>query len=171
MNDTFDFDDREDRRRFAADVLDRFASAGEPFPFDGENGRDAGRYGSTWGQHSSSELLPIGRTLLTAVAAVTLMLIVQWSIDISTGALLVFLGIAVVSPFLVHVTDVVIHRSHRDKAAESLDRAKVAEEELVILRELYENFRDDYKAGAQIAMRRASLRRIQRVPAYRKPER
>lgn len=168
-NDTFDFDDREDRRRFAADVLERFESAGEPFLFEGEEG--AGRHGSTWGRYTSSKLLSIGKAVTIAVVAVAVVLIVKWSIGLTAGALLVLLTLAVVCPFLAYVADVVIHRSHRDGAAESLARAKVAEEELVILHELYENFRDDYEAGIRIAMRRASLRRIQRVPAYKRPER
>lgn len=170
-NDTFDFDDREDRRRFAADVLERFESAEEPLPFDGENGRDAGRYGSTWARYTSPKPLSVRLALVVAVLVVAAVLIVKWSAGLSAGLLFVLLVLAVVVPFLVYVVDVAIHRSHRSDAERSLERAKVTGEEMVILHELYENFRDDYYAGTQIAQRRASLRRIQRVPAYKRPER
>lgn len=159
----FDFGDREDRRRFAADVLDRFESAEEPLPFDGENGRDAGRYGSTWARYTSPKPLSVRLALVVAVLVVAAVLIVKWSAGLSAGPLFVLLVLALVVPFLVYVVDVTTHRSHRSNAERSLERAKVTGEELVILHELYENFRDDYYVGTQTAQRRASLRRIQRV--------
>lgn len=159
----FDFGDREDRRRFAADVLDRFESAEEPLPFDGENGRDAGRYGSTWARYTSPKPLSVRLALVVAVLVVAAVLIVKWSAGLSAGPLFVLLVLALVVPFLVCVVDVTTHRSHRSNAERSLERAKVTGEELVILHELYENFRDDYYVGTQTAQRRASLRRIQRV--------
>lgn len=171
MNDTFDFDDREDRRLFVADVLERFESAGEPFPFDGEEGAGAGPHESTWGRHTSSKLLSIGKAIAIAVVAVAFVLIVKWSIGLTAYSLFVLLALAAFSPLLAYVSDALIHRSHRDSAERSLERAKVTVEELEILHELYENFPDDYDAGTQIARRTASLRRIQRVPAYRKTER
>lgn len=169
-NGTFDFDDHEDRRLFVADVLERFESAGEPFPFDEEK-EGAGPYESTWGRYTSSKILSIGKAIAIAVVAVAFVLIVKWSIGLTADSLFILLVLAVVSPFIAYISDVLIHRSHRDGAERSLERAKVTGEELEILHELYENFRDDYGAGTQIARRRASLRRIQRVPAYKRPER
>lgn len=159
----FDFDDPEDRRRFTADVLDRFESAEEPLPFNGENGRDAGRYGSTWARYTSPEPLSVRLALAVAVVAVAVVLIVKWSAGLSAGPLFALLALTVVVPFLVYVVDVTAHRSRRSNAERSLERAKVTGEELVILHELYENFHDDYSAGTRIARRRASLRRIQRA--------
>lgn len=168
-DDTFDFDDREDRRQFVADVLERFESAGEPFPFDGEKG--AGPRESTWGRYTSSRLLSISEAIAMVSVAVAFVIIAELIIGLTAISLFILLVLAVGVPFIAYVSDVLIHRSYRNSAERSLERAKVTGEELEILHELYENFPDDYDAGAQIARRRASLRRIQRVPAYRGTER
>lgn len=163
MSQTFSFDDSDDRRRFAAGVLLRLESAGEGSPMEEKPRYDRSLWDDYRAAQTASPWVAVAAS--AALVAFSVFLWVRHDFEMTSG--LICVALAIILPAFPYLFDRSLARSRNRRAANALSRAKVTGSEFEILREIHENFGEDYYAGIVRARRESSLRRIQNVPSYR----